>query len=213
MEASETLSGTTQKIRDIWLYTSYILGRMYVTYVLCSHFFVHLTLVNNALFVITVRTWKFIAQHAKLPRDYNVNLVLVYPVNECMWECCVLHAELKITCGHRSITVQNLIWTEQSMICMVIVSGQKVLHQKEPEIKFSHSLEKRNTRREAIIKSVAWAFRLCWISNFSSSEIDCVSGVDCYLSLKFSAVFFWFSFVSFLLGLLWLCPRNLRSLR
>ncbi len=67
-------------------------------------------------------------------------------------------AELKITCGHRSITVQNLIWTAQSMICMVIVSGQNMLHQKEPEIKFSHSLGKRDTRHgrlEAIIKSVA----------------------------------------------------------
>ncbi len=49
------------------------------------------TLVSNVLFVITVHTWQSIAQHAKLPWDYNVNLVLVYPVNECMWECCVLH--------------------------------------------------------------------------------------------------------------------------
>ncbi len=57
-------------------------------------------------------------------------------------------SELKIACGHRSIAVQNLIWTVQSMICMVIVSGQKVLHQKEPEIKFSHSLGKKcDTRR------------------------------------------------------------------
>ncbi len=56
---------------------------------------------------------------------------------------CSTDTELKIACGHRSITVQNLIWTAQSMICMVIVSSQKVLHKKEPEIKFSHSLGKK----------------------------------------------------------------------
>ncbi len=30
LAASETLSGTTQKIRDILLYISYMIGRMYV---------------------------------------------------------------------------------------------------------------------------------------------------------------------------------------
>ncbi len=115
-------------------------------------------------------------------------------------------SELKITCGHRSITVQNLIWTVQSMICMVIVSGQNMLHQKEPEIKFSHSLGKRDTRHrrlEAIIKSVAWSFRLCWISNFVSSEIGspyCVRGVVCYFFLEFSAVFFGFRYLLGLYG-------------
>ncbi len=123
---------------------------------------------------------------------------MLFEINStCSAFSIALRAELKIACAHRSITVQNLIWTAQSMICMVIVSGPKGVASKRTRNKvFSLAGKMRYaTGREAIIKSVAWSFRLCWSSNFSSSEIDCVRGVDCYLSLKFSAVFFWFSFL------------------
>ncbi len=82
-------------------------------------------------------------------RDHHMRLVtfLVSVLIRAIVTYSYGQPELKIACGHRSITVQNLIWTAQSMICMVIVSGQKVLHKKEPEIKFSHSLGKRDTRR------------------------------------------------------------------
>ncbi len=64
----DTIRDNTKNQGYILLYISYMLGRMYVTFVLwLSHFLCSLvTLVNNALLVITVHTWKSIAQHAKL---------------------------------------------------------------------------------------------------------------------------------------------------